>query len=403
MTITPQQAMKLNADKRFVLPENHEPYIDKYFLRSKQILQAEGINPWVRAQVMIRKGPGNVYGVNEALAILEKYSPLRKHGGKVYALREGAHYEPKETLMLIEAPIQDIIDLETMYLGVLSAETTKKNDGHGVDLNSVRNRMRAVVQAAQGRPVMYMGARHWRFDEDAAITRAAYEGGATGASTDIGAATFGQEGAGTTPHVLENIMSWKYGQERAVLETLLAFDKHVDKKIPRIILCDYRNKEITDTLACAKAIGNRLWGPRIDTCGENVGEGATPSPEEWEFVSDDEPNTFLREYWRGNGVTISGVYAMRKTLDKNGHSDMKTALSSGFANPEKVQAFVEAEAILGVRLFDLLGVGQVLESRASKMDIVAVGETPQTMVPISKVGRQYNPNPRLELVLGGAK
>ncbi len=380
-----------------------QKYADKYFLRTGSVLRAEDINPWVRAQVMIRKGPGKVYGVDEALAILEKYSPLVKNGGRVYALNEGSEYAPKETLMLIESPIQDIVELETMYLGVLSAETTKANDKRGVDLNQVRKNMAAVVRAAKGRPVSYFGARHWRFDEDAAISRAAYEGGATSASTDAGAETFGQKGIGTTPHVLENIMAWKYGRENAVLETLLAFDRVIDKSVPRVILCDYRNKEITDTLACARALGNRLWGPRIDTCGENVGEGAVPSPEEEVFEFDDGLNTELRGYWRGNGVTISGVYAMRKALNENGYADMKIALSSGFANPEKVQAFVEAEAILGVRLFDLLGVGQVFESRAAKMDIVAVGETPKDFVPISKTGRGYNPNPKLKLRLGGRK
>jgi len=390
---------------RFNLPKDPRPYADKYFLRTGEVLRAEGINPWVRAQVMIRKGPGQVYGIDEALAILDKYSPLVANGGRVYALEEGSSYSQRETLMLIEAPIQDFVELETMYLGVLSAETTKANDNHGVNLNQVRKNMAAVVKAAQGRPVSYFGARHWRFDEDAAITRAAYDGGATSASTDAGAATAGQKGGGTTPHVLENIMSWKYGQERAVLETLLAFNRVIDKNVPRIILCDYRNKEITDTLACAKALGNKLWGPRIDTCGENVAEGATPNPQEEVFEFDDGLNTELKGYWRGNGVTISGVYAMRKALDAKGYSNMKIALSSGFADPEKVQAFVEAESILGVKLFDMLGVGQVFESRAAKMDIVAVGETPETFVPISKTGRGYNPNPRLKLRLGkgGAK
>lgn len=383
------------------LPERHEPYEDKYFLRAGQVLRAEGINPWVRAQVMIRKGPGKVAGINEALKILDKYSPLVEHGGKVYGLEEGADYAPRETVMLLEAPIQDIIELETMYLGVLSAETTKLTDGRGINLDNVRKNMAAVVKAAQGRPVSYFGARHWRFDEDAAITRAAYGGGATSASTDVGAETFGQKGIGTTPHVLENIMAWKYGREKAVLETLLAFDRVIDPKVPRVILCDYRNKEITDTLACANALGDRLWGPRIDTCGENVGEGATENPEDFEF--DEGLNTQLRGYWRGTGVTISGVYAMRKALDEKGYKGMKLSLSSGFANPEKVQAFVEAEAILGVKLFDMLGVGQVFESRAAKMDIVAVGETPETFVPISKTGRGYNPNPRMDLLRGGRR
>ncbi len=389
----------------FNLPEDHKPYTDKYFLRTGEILRAEGINPWVRAQVMIRKGPGKVRGIEEAVAIIDKYSDLVKHGGRVYALEEGANYTPKETVMLIEAPIQDIVELETMYLGVISAETTKATDNREVDLTQVRKNTREVVDAANGRPVMYMGARHWRYDQDEAITRAANEGGATSASTDIGAATFGKVGAGTTPHVLENIMAWKYGRERAVLETILAFNKTVDPSVPRIILCDYRNKEITDTLACAEALEGKLWGPRIDTCGENVGEGGLLYREQLENLVGSKLDIPAEDekYWFGTGVTVAGVYAMRQALDKNGYQNAKIALSSGFAKAAKVKAFATAEKILGVKLFDLLGVGQVFESRAAKMDIVAVGETPETFVPIAKTGRGYNPNQRLELILGGAK
>ena len=391
-------------NEKFNLPEKHEKYEDKYFLRTKHILEQEGINPLVRAQVMIRKGPGKVYGMDEALAILEKYSPLVKHGGRVLALREGADYAARETLMLIEAPIQDIVDLETMYLGVLSAETTEANDKHNVDLKQVRKKAEDITKLIEGRPALYMGARHWRYDKDAAITRAAFDGGLTGASTDAGAETGGQVGAGTTPHVLENVMAGRYGRENAVLETLLAFDRHIDKKVPRIILCDYRNKEITDTLACARALGDRLWGPRIDTCGENLGEGALEFPDEEKLEGLVGKKITIpvqdQKYWFGKGVTVTGVYAMRKALDNNGYKNMKIALSSGFAKPEKVAAFVAAEKILGVKLFDLLGVGQLFESRAAKMDIVAVEDTNENFVPIAKTGRGYNPNPRLELRLG---
>ena len=395
------------VEKKFNLPQDYRPFIDKYFLRAGQVLREEGINPWVRAQVMIRKGPGKVYGIDEALAILEKYSPLVDNGGRVYALREGQGYQPKETLMLIEAPIQDIIELETMYLGVLAAETTKANDKRGVDLGLIKKNAEAVVRAADNRPVSYFGARHWRFDEDAAMTRAAYDGGATSASTDIGAATFGQNGMGTTPHVLENIMAWKYGRENAVPETLFAFDRVIDEKVPRIILCDYRNREIKDTLACAKALGGRLWGPRIDTCGENVGEGALEFPDKRRLEQLIGREVVIpagdEKYWFGRGVTVTGVYAMRQALDANGYDALRMALSSGFANPNKVAAFVRAEKVLEVKLFDMLGVGQLFESRASKMDIVAVGETPEDFVAIAKTGRQYNPNPKLQLRLGGKK
>jgi nicotinate phosphoribosyltransferase len=387
------------------LPEQHEPYADKYFLRTREILAAENINPWVRAQVFIRKGPGIVGGIDEAIDILRTYSPIEENDGRVYALRDGQEYKPNETLMIIEAPIQDIVALETMYLGVISAETTKATDKRGIDLDAVRKNMAAVVNAAAGRPVSYFGARHWRFDKDAAIAYAAYKGGATSASTDIGAETFNQAGIGTSPHVLENIMAWKYGYEKSVPETMKAFDRVIDRKVPRIILVDYRNREITDALATAEALEGRLNGVRIDTCGENVAEGglrhecnitnrlvnAITIPEE------------DKKYWFGRGVTVTGVYAMRKNLDAYGYGNVKITLSSGFANPKKVAAFVRAEQILGMKLFDALGVGQVFESRAAKTDIVAVGETPETMVPISKTGRFYRPNPRLELRIGGVK
>jgi nicotinate phosphoribosyltransferase len=369
------------------LPQTHEGFADKYFLRANEILKAEELNPWVRAQVFIRKGPGKVYGIDEALNILDTYSPLVENGGKVYSLREGDKYNPKDTLMVIEAPIQDIVELETMYLGVLAAETTKANDNHEVNLNQVKENMRKVVEAAEGKPVSYFGARHWRFDEDAAIARAAYEGGATSASTDVGAATFNEKGIGTIPHALENIMAWKYGYENAVVESTKAFNKVIDPRVPRIALIDYANKEVDDSVATARALEGRLSAVRIDTCGENLAQGSVKGD---------------RKYWEGNGVTITGTKAVRDGLDNAGYEDVKIVLTSGFGKVEKVKAFIEAEKQCG-RLFDSLGVGGIYEARMSTMDIVAVGDNPFNLTPMAKVGREYRPNPNLELRLGGRK
>ena len=67
------------------------------------------------------------------------------------------------------------------------------------------------------------------------------------------------------------------------------------------------------------------------------------------------------------------------------------------ANPEKVKALVQAEELLGTKLFDALGVGGVYSPcRASTMDIVLAGETPDAMTPISKQGRSYHHNPDLK-------
>ena len=75
--------------REFNLPEKHEPYTDKYFLRSNQVLKGEGMNPYVKMQVFIRKGPGRVYGIEEAVAILDKYSNIRDKG-RILALPEGS-------------------------------------------------------------------------------------------------------------------------------------------------------------------------------------------------------------------------------------------------------------------------------------------------------------------------
>lgn len=391
-----------------ILPERFEPYSDKYFLRTHEILEREGLNPWVRAQVFIRKGPGEVAGIDEALAMIDKYTSLRENGGRVYALQEGSSYSPKETLMVIEGPIQDIIALETLYLGALSAETTRINEGTAtVDLKAAQDNMRRVVELVGGRPVSYFGARHWTYREDAAIAFAAYQGGASSCSTDAGAETVGQKGQGTIPHALENIYAWKYGKANAVVEATLAFDRVIGREVPRVALIDYNNRELDDAVATADALGERLAAVRVDTCGENIAQGALISStcmesDAWRRAGLPLPPDSAPEarFWYGTGVTVTGVYALRKALDQAGHQNVKIILTSGFGDPAKVQAFIDAEKALGVRLFDALGVGGIFKPcRMATMDIVAVGDSADALMPISKVGRPYNPNARLERVL----
>lgn len=367
------------------LPRHFEPYTDAYFLRSLEILQKEKLNPFIRVQFFIRKGPGKVYGLLEAVKILETFGSFKKNRGRVFSLQEGETFHSEETIMLIEGRAQDIIPFETMMLGVISAETTKANDTIRLDFKKITERMRAIMNVVGNRPVMYFGARHWRYDEDEKISKAAFDGGATDASTDIGASVVGKRGVGTIPHSLECIYAWKYGIEHAVVETLKAFDRHIDPKIPRIALIDFRNREIDDSLLCAEALGTRLFGVRIDTSGENVMQGS-------QKILDHKNDP----YWHGKGVSISGVYAVRKALDDVGFKNIKIVLSSGFGNIEKVHTFVNAEKALGVRLFDSLGVGELFPSRSVTMDIVGVGERLGDLKPISKIGRTYKPNSRLK-------
>lgn len=57
------------------LPQSFLPYVDKYFIRSRRILEREGLNPQVTMQVFFRNGPGVIEGVAEAAEIFRAYSP----------------------------------------------------------------------------------------------------------------------------------------------------------------------------------------------------------------------------------------------------------------------------------------------------------------------------------------
>lgn len=370
------------------LPPLFDLYTDAYFLRSLAILKAENLNPFVRAQVFIREGPGEIAGISEVITMLQAYTQFFQNGGEAFVLVEGARYLSGETVVVLEGRVQDILPLETMMLGVLSAETTLANGGTAPDMDAVTKRMEKIVSLIGRRPVFYFGARHWRYDWDFEIAKAAFAGGATDASTDIGAAAAGtaakKKGVGTIPHALECIYAWKYGLQNAVVTTTKVFDRVIDVDVPRVALIDFANREIDDTLAVVSELGERLSAVRVDTPGENSMQGARA-------VIGHETDL----YWTGTGVTIGGVYGLRLALDEHGYKKTQILLSSGFGDPEKVRAFVLAEKELGLKLFDGLGVGELFPVRSATMDIVGVGETKDTLVHIAKKGRGHRPNPRL--------
>lgn len=346
------------------LPARHEPYTDVYFLRSKEILLKEKLDPFVRIQVFIRKGPGKIFGLRQVLEAINKYSNVER----AFALSDGEVYVPQETILLLEGRITDLITLETIVLGIISAETTKQNDRYEPDLNEIRKRASKIVSLVGERPIYYFGARHWVWEKDEDIARATKEAGFVGASTEVGARSFGNKPVGTTPHSLQTIFHWRDGKENAVVSSVEA--------LPPVALVDYRNREVDDAVNACKKLGSKLTGIRIDTAGENVMQGG-----------------------KGNGVTISGVLAVRQKLNSLGFSKVRITLSSGFGTVEKVKAFVEAEKSLGVHLFDALGVGELFEVRTATMDVVGVGETLESMRPISKTGRGYIPNSRLRQII----
>ena len=100
---------------------------------------------------------------------------------------------------------------------------------------------------------------------------AAYISGALGVSTDANAEWWGSRGMGTVPHALIAA----YGGD-TVLATK-KFAEYIDPSVNVISLVDFDNDCVGTSLAVARALGNRLWGVRLDTSGTLVDASVDPA------------------------------------------------------------------------------------------------------------------------------
>ena len=328
-------------------------YSDKYFVRAREILLADQHRPRVTMQVF-GKQHAFLGGIDEAIAILklcsDDWSAL-----EVHALYDGDEVEPWETVMLIEGPYDTFANLETLYLGVLARRTR------------VGTNTRRVVAAAAPKEVMFFPARHDHWLVQTGDGYAAHIAGAIGVSTDAQASWWGSEGIGTVPHALIAA----YGGD-----TVLATRKFADLLDPGIrvvTLVDFENDSVRTSLEVARALDGRLYGVRLDTSEMLVDRSVLPQ----------------MGRFRPTGVNPQLVWNVRRALDAEGFGEVRIIASGGFT-VEKIEMFERA----GVPV-DAYGVGSSLfQGRFDfTADVVRIDGRP-----VAKVGREYRPNPRLELV-----
>jgi nicotinate phosphoribosyltransferase len=328
-------------------------YSDKYFVRAREILLADGYRPRVTMQVF-GKAHAFLGGVDEAIAIL-KLCAVEWSDLEVHALYDGDEVEPWETVLLIEGPYDAFAHLETLYLGVLSRRTR------------VGTNTRRVVEAAAPKEVMFFPARHDHWLVQTGDGYAAHVAGAIGVSTDAQASWWGSEGMGTLPHALIAA----YGGD-TVLATR-KFAEWIDPSVKLISLVDFENDCVRTSLEVARALGERLYGVRLDTSEMLVDRSL------WDQMG----------YFKPTGVNPQLVWNVRRALDAAGFHHVKIVVSGGFT-VEKIRAFEQQ----GVPV-DGYGVGSSLfQGRFDfTADVVLREERP-----CAKVGREYRPNPRLEKV-----
>ncbi|HUG38950.1 MAG TPA: nicotinate phosphoribosyltransferase [Longimicrobiales bacterium] len=331
-------------------------YSDKYFVRAREVLLADGHDPVVTAQVFQKKH-AYLGGVDEAIAILKLCLTDGYDWGEmeVHALRDGDRIEPWEPVLQVTGRYAAFAHLETLYLGVLARRT------------KVATNTRRVVEAAWPRSIMFFPARHDHWLVQTGDGYAAHIAGAIGVSTDAQASWWGSRGAGTVPHALIAA----YGGD--TVRATAAFAEHMPAEVNVISLVDFENDCVRTSLEVARALGPRLHGVRLDTSESVVDLSILPQMRGFD----------------PRGVNPQLVRNVRNALDAEGFNHVQIVVSGGFT-ADKIRHFEE----LGVPV-DSYGVGSSLfrDRFDFTADVVLLEGRP-----VAKVGRQYRPSPRLERV-----
>ena len=329
-------------------------YSDKYFVRARETLVQDGYRPHVTMQVF-GKHHAFLGGMDEAIAIL-KLCAIDWNELEVHALHDGDEVDPWETVMLIEGPYDAFAHLETLYLGVLARRT------------KVGTNTRRVVEAAGTKEVMFFPARHDHWLVQTGDGYAAHIAGAIGVSTDAQASWWGSRGIGTVPHGLIAA----YGGDTVLATSKYA--EHMDPEVKLVTLVDFDNDSVRTSLEVARALGDKLYGVRLDTSEMLVDTSVIPQ----------------MGRFKPNGVNPQLVRNVRQALDAEGFQQVRIVVSGGFT-VEKIREFEAA----GVPV-DAYGVGSSLFQGRYDFTADIVRHEGR---PCAKVGRGLRPNPKLEKVV----
>src|SRR5579884_4025066 len=278
-------------------------YSDAYFVYTKQLLEAEAYHPRVTMQIF-QKRHSVLGGIDEAIAVLKLCSGREQDGEwvlgwdelEVQALHEGDEIAPLETVMTIEGDYSLFAHLETVYLGSLARRSL------------VMRNVREVVEAARGKQIFFFPARHDHWLVQTGDGWSAHVAGAIGVSTDAQSSWWGGRGIGTVPHGLIAA----YGGDTVLAARRFAEWAPADVNV--VVLVDFDNDSVRTSLAVARALGERLWGVRLDTSRTLVDRSILDE------MGDFDPR----------GVNERLVLRVRDALDREGFGFVRIVVSGGF-------------------------------------------------------------------------
>ncbi len=319
-------------DRKFLVASQEEikrgGTTDIYFIRTVDILRKEG-RAEAHVDMEITSG-GLPYGFTWGV-LAGTYEAINLLEGLPVTLRimpEGTIFKPYDyngvrvPIGYVSGRYIDFSIYETPLLGLLSQAT-------GVATYAAHLRYHAWDKT-----LLAFGARRMHPAITPMLDYAAYIGGFDGVSSILSAKILGMRPMGTMPHALIIIMG---SQE----EAWKAFDRHVERGVPRIALIDTFADEKTEAIKAAETLGERLNGVRLDTPGSRRGDIAT----------------IIRE--------------VRWELDLRGYRDVKIFLSGGVD--------IELVKRLGDAPVDGYGVGASLSNARIvdfALDIVQLNNKP---------------------------
>lgn len=346
---------------------------DRYFVRAQATLARAGRDPVVTMQ-LFAKQHGVLAGMYEAIRLLQVAlaDGTDARALELDVLLEGDRIAPWESVAWITGPYRLFAHLETPLLGVLARRTL------------VATNVRAVVDAARGRTVIFMGARHddWRVQTPDGY--AARIGGAASVSSDAGGAWWGGGGAGTMPHALIAAFD---GDTVAATVAFAEAMRATEPTVAVVSLVDYHNDVVRESLAVARAMRERfgpgaLAGVRVDTSEKLVDASLVNDPETWGRESP-------------TGVTPALVRRLRVALDDAGFSEVGIVVSGGFT-PARIRRFEEQQVPVAA-----YGIGSSLlgHNAGAEDGLLAGFDFTADIVHVdghaqAKVGRRATPNPR---------
>ncbi len=219
---------------------------DIYFERTRQILDAKGIDKGVKMEVAHKSRFPRGYEWGIFIGIQEAVQLLEGKPFNLWALPEGTRLLAHEPVLLLQANYRQFAVYETALLGLLCQAS-------GIATKAAR-----CTVAARERPVYSFGIRRLHPAIAPMIDRAAYLGGCAGVSGIPGAELLGEEPVGTIPHALILIL------EDSTTATLM-FDEVIPQGVNRVALVDTFGDEKFEALENASLLGAGLHAVRLDT------------------------------------------------------------------------------------------------------------------------------------------